>query len=66
MLTIQLSEQLRGSGIVVNSVSPGFVKTDLTGFGSMTPEECAQLPVQYAPEGDETGMFFEPNGRTPW
>lgn len=66
MLTIQLSEELRGTGIVVNSVSPGFVKTDLTGYGTMTPEEGARLPVQYALAGKETGLFVEPGGHTPW
>ncbi|MBB4124501.1 SDR family oxidoreductase [Martelella radicis] len=66
MLTVQLREALRGSEIVVNSVSPGFVKTDLTGFGSMTPEEGARLPVRFALEGEETGGFFEPDGETPW
>jgi NAD(P)-dependent dehydrogenase (short-subunit alcohol dehydrogenase family) len=66
MLTIQLNEELRGTGIVVNSVSPGFVKTDLTGYGNMTPEEGARLPVQYALSGGQTGSFVEPNGLTPW
>ena len=66
MLTIQLSEELRGTGIVVNSVSPGFVKTDLTGYGSMTPQEGARLPVQYALAGNATGLFVEPNGQTSW
>lgn len=66
MLTIQLSEELRGTGIVVNSVSPGFVKTDLTGYGTMTPEEGARLPVQYALAGEESGSFVEPDGNTPW
>jgi NAD(P)-dependent dehydrogenase (short-subunit alcohol dehydrogenase family) len=66
MLTIQLSEELRGTGIVVNSVSPGFVKTDLTGYGNMTPEEGARLPVQYALSGEKAGRFVEPNGSTPW
>ncbi len=66
MLTIQLSEELRDTGIVVNSVSPGFVKTDLTGYGTMTPEEGARLPVQYALAGDKSGRFVEPNGETPW
>ncbi len=66
MLTVQLREVLRGSEIVVNSVSPGFVKTDLTGFGVMTPEEGARLPVRFALEGEETGGFFEPDGETPW
>lgn len=66
MLTVQLAEELRGTGVVVNSVSPGFVKTDLTGYGTMTPEQGAQLPVRYALEGDRTGLFVEPDGPTPW
>ncbi len=66
MLTIQLSEELRETGILVNSVSPGFVKTDLTGYGVMTPEEGAKLPVQYALGGDHSGRFVELDGETPW
>ena len=66
MLTVQLHEELKGTGIVVNSVSPGFVKTDLTGQGTMTPEEGARLPVQFALQGQESGIFAEPGGRTPW
>lgn len=66
MLTVQLREELRGTPIVVNSVSPGFVKTDLTGYGSMTPTEGAKLPVQYALAGEATGIFVEPSGETPW
>lgn len=66
MLTVQLHEELKGTGIAVNSVSPGFVKTDLTGYGTMTPEEGARLPVQFALESKESGHFVEPGGRTPW
>ncbi|RGP35549.1 SDR family oxidoreductase [Pseudotabrizicola alkalilacus] len=66
MLTIQLHQALQGTGIVVNSVSPGFVKTDLTGCGTMTPEEGARLPVQYALGGDASGQFVEPGGVTSW
>jgi NAD(P)-dependent dehydrogenase (short-subunit alcohol dehydrogenase family) len=66
MLTVQLHEELKGTGIVVNSVSPGFVKTDLTGYGTMTPEEGAKLPVQFALDGDESGLFVEPGSKTPW
>ena len=66
MLTVQLSEELRNTNIKVNSVSPGFVRTDLTGYGEMTPEEGAKLPVEFALNSIETGGFFEPNGRTPW
>ena len=66
MLTVQLHEELKETGIKVNSVSPGFVKTDLTGFGEMTPEEGARLPVQYALGGEDSGRFVEPDGVTPW
>jgi NAD(P)-dependent dehydrogenase (short-subunit alcohol dehydrogenase family) len=66
MLTVQLHEELKDTHIVVNSVSPGFVKTDLTGYGTMTPEEGAKLPVKYALEGKESGLFVEPGHLTPW
>ncbi|WP_342628404.1 SDR family oxidoreductase [Nguyenibacter vanlangensis] len=69
MLTVQLSAELRGTPIVVNSVSPGYVKTDLTGHnGFMTPEEGAKLPVEYALLGEDavSGRFAGPGGETPW
>lgn len=66
MLTIQLHEELKDEGIKVNSVSPGFVKTDLTGYGELTPEEGARLPAEYALSADVSGCFVEPNGITPW
>lgn len=67
MLTVQLAAELRDTAIVVNSVSPGFVRTDLTGGnGFMTPEEGARLPVEYAllGEGAVSGTFVEPGGIT--
>lgn len=69
MLTVQLAAELRDTPIVVNSVSPGYVKTDLTGHnGYMTPEEGARLPVKYALLGADavSGRFVEPDGETPW
>jgi NAD(P)-dependent dehydrogenase (short-subunit alcohol dehydrogenase family) len=69
MLTVQLSEELRDTRIVVNSVSPGYVKTDLTGHGGfLTPEEGAKLPVKYALLGEDavSGRFVEAAGETPW
>jgi NAD(P)-dependent dehydrogenase (short-subunit alcohol dehydrogenase family) len=70
MMTIQLAEELRDTGITVNSVSPGYVKTDLTGHnGFMTAEEGARTPVHFAllDDGLVTGRFFEPGGaETPW
>lgn len=69
MLTVQLAAELKNTSIVVNSVAPGYVKTDLTGHnGFMTPEEGARLPVQYALLGSDavSGRFVEPQGPAPW
>ena len=70
MLTVQLAQELRGTAIVVNSVSPGYVKTDLTGHnGYMTAEEGARLPVHYAllsAAEAVSGRFVEAGGVTPW
>jgi NAD(P)-dependent dehydrogenase (short-subunit alcohol dehydrogenase family) len=69
MLTVQLSEELRGTPIVVNSVSPGYVKTDLTGHsGFLSSAEGAKLPVEYALLGERavSGRFVEASGETPW
>lgn len=69
LLTLQLSAELRESGISVNSVVPGFVKTDLTGQqGNMTPAEGARLPVEYALLEDNTvsGRFVGPGAELPW
>lgn len=69
MLTVQLAQELRDTPHVINSVSPGYVKTDLTGHnGFMTPEEGARLPVRYALLGDDavSGRFVEASGETPW
>lgn len=69
MLTVQLAEELRGTPIVVNSVSPGYVKTDLNGHnGFITVEEGAKLPVKYALLGENavSGRFVEASGETPW
>ena len=70
MLTVQLAEELRDTPILVNAVSPGYVKTDLTGHnGYLTVEEGARLPVAYALLTAETavsGRFVEASGATPW
>ncbi len=69
MLTVQLAAELKGTSIVVNSVAPGYVQTDLTGGnGHMTPAEGARLPVQYAllGEGAVSGQFVAPEGPVAW
>jgi NAD(P)-dependent dehydrogenase (short-subunit alcohol dehydrogenase family) len=69
MLTVQLAAELKGSGIAVNSVAPGYVRTDLTGnTGAMTADEGARLPVRYAllEDSNVSGRFLEPAGNAPW
>jgi NAD(P)-dependent dehydrogenase (short-subunit alcohol dehydrogenase family) len=69
MLTVQLSEELRDSPHVVNSVSPGYVKTDLTRHnGFLTPDQAAKTPVQFALLGDDavSGRFVDSGGETAW
>ncbi|POP44032.1 short-chain dehydrogenase [Superficieibacter electus] len=68
MLTVQLAEELKESGIVVTSVSPGFVKSDLNNHtGVISTQEGARLPVHYALQSEKSGLFVEPPDTiTPW
>jgi NAD(P)-dependent dehydrogenase (short-subunit alcohol dehydrogenase family) len=69
MLTVQLNAELQDTPIIVNSVSPGFAKTDLTGgAGNLTPAEAATTPVRFAllADGAISGGFFDIDGETPW
>lgn len=69
MLTVQLSEEFRGTPHVVNSVSPGYVKTDLTqDKGFLTPEEGARVPVKFALLGEDavSGRHIGPDGEIAW
>jgi NAD(P)-dependent dehydrogenase (short-subunit alcohol dehydrogenase family) len=69
MLTVQLNAELQDAPIIVNSVSPGFAKTDLTGgAGNLTPAEAATTPVRFALLDDDavSGGFFDADGETPW
>jgi NAD(P)-dependent dehydrogenase (short-subunit alcohol dehydrogenase family) len=59
--TVIYANALRGDGVLVNAVWPGFVATDLTRKrGSRSASEGAELPVQLALLGEDgpTGQFF--------
>jgi NAD(P)-dependent dehydrogenase (short-subunit alcohol dehydrogenase family) len=69
MLTVQLSEELRDSQIIVNSACPGFVKTDLNGnTGYLSLPEAAATPVRLALlRGDRVkGKFLNAEGYVAW
>jgi NAD(P)-dependent dehydrogenase (short-subunit alcohol dehydrogenase family) len=67
MLTVQFAKAF--PNMRINSVEPGFTKTDLNGnTGTQTVEQAARIIVrmaQVAPDGP-TGGFFDVNGPLPW
>jgi NAD(P)-dependent dehydrogenase (short-subunit alcohol dehydrogenase family) len=68
-VTVLYANELRGSGILVNAVSPGYCATDLNGFrGFLSPAEGARALVRAATLADDgpTGTFFGADGPFPW
>jgi len=69
MFTVNLAYELRDTKTKVNSVSPGYVATDMTGHnGMLTVEQGAVEIVRMAqlPEDGPTGGFFSVEGIWPW
>jgi NAD(P)-dependent dehydrogenase (short-subunit alcohol dehydrogenase family) len=68
-ITVFFANELRNTSIKVNSVSPGYVATDLNAHsGWLTPQQGAKVPVTFAtlPADGPTGGFFEESGVIPW
>ena len=69
MFTVLLAKELRAEGFRVNSVSPGWIATDLGGQDAPgTAEEGAAIAVKTALEGADgaTGLFLTSGGLIPW
>ena len=68
-LTRILADELKGTGIKVNSVCPGWVKTDMGGPDApRTPEQGVETIVWLATLSDDgpTGGFFRDKQPIPW
>ena len=68
-LTRMLTAELGGENILVNSVCPGWVRTDMGGANArLSVEEGADTPVWLAtlPDGGPTGGFFRNRNPIPW
>ncbi len=67
-ITRLLAADLRGAGILVNSVCPGWVATDMGGQGGR-PVEQGAASVLWAvelPDSGPTGGFFRDGRPLPW
>jgi NAD(P)-dependent dehydrogenase (short-subunit alcohol dehydrogenase family) len=67
-LTRTMAGDLRGSGVLVNAVCPGWVATDMGGPGGRPVREGAASIVWAATLGDDgpTGGFFRDGQPLPW
>lgn len=68
-ITRHLAYELADQNISVNSVCPGWVKTDMGGQGAMRPvEKGAETPVWLASDAPHelTGKFFRDKEQIPW
>lgn len=68
MLTVKLAAELRGRGVLVNAVCPGWVATDMGGAGGRSVDRGA-ASVLWAvdlPDDGPTGGFFRDGRAIPW
>jgi NAD(P)-dependent dehydrogenase (short-subunit alcohol dehydrogenase family) len=68
-ITRVLAADLHGTGILVNAVCPGWVRTDMGGAGASRSAEEGAASVLWAvdlPDGGPTGGFFRDGRPLPW
>lgn len=68
-VTRMVADETRGTNVLINSVCPGWVRTDMGGSGAnRTVEEGADTIVWLAtlPDGSPSGGFFRDRQPIPW
>ena len=67
-MTIVLSQELMGKKIKVNSICPGWVKTDMGGYdAALTVQESAESIKKFALDDDfPNGKFLRHGEVLPW
>ncbi|HYJ47786.1 MAG TPA: SDR family NAD(P)-dependent oxidoreductase, partial [Pyrinomonadaceae bacterium] len=68
-LTRMLADELKSSGVLVNSVCPGWVATEMGGRDAPRSVEEGAASVVWAatiPDGGPTGGFFRDGEPLPW
>ncbi|HEY0239793.1 MAG TPA: SDR family NAD(P)-dependent oxidoreductase [Friedmanniella sp.] len=69
LLTATFAVELRGTPVKINSVCPGFNRTDMNGnTGTQHPAEGAKIVVRAAtlPADGPSGTFFDVGGPVGW
>jgi len=69
VLTMKLAHELQGTGILVNSVCPGWVKTDMGGKNAPRSVEEGAAGIVWLADLDKqgpSGKFFRDKKEIPW
>jgi len=67
MYTVTLAQAMQGRNIVVSSIHPGWVKTDMGGQeADITPEQAAEEIYKFAIAHPESGHFWYKGEWLPW
>jgi NAD(P)-dependent dehydrogenase (short-subunit alcohol dehydrogenase family) len=67
-ITVLLAQATQGTGVLVNAVSPGRVRTRMLPDAERTPQQAALGVTEVAllPDDGHTGVFFRDGHVIPW